>query len=142
MGQAASRVAERDHRSVRDHLRRLLWLMSEESGGICWRAPEAMAEIVHRTPRLFSEYAPVVMSLLHEMAEEDLQHFDRGLEVVANKSDVEPTLGSSSPPSVSVATACSGSDSIVSWLRSIVSRSRGLCTTIDHRFSVELEPMA
>ena len=46
MGAAAERIAPEDPDCVRDHLRRLYWLMSEESGGICWRSPEAMAEIV------------------------------------------------------------------------------------------------
>jgi hypothetical protein len=50
MGLAAGRIAQDDPEFVRDHLRRLLWLISEESGGQCWRAPEAMAEIVFRSP--------------------------------------------------------------------------------------------
>jgi len=79
MGLAASRIAEREPRSVRNHLRRLLWLISEESGGVCWRAPEAIAEIVHHKPKLFKRYARIVVFLLHEMAEEDLVHFRQGI---------------------------------------------------------------
>lgn len=75
MGLAAARIAETDPGYVREHLRRLYWLLSEESGGICWRAPEAMAEIVRRRPDLFAEYVPIVVHLIVEMAEEDLQHF-------------------------------------------------------------------
>jgi len=75
MGVAAHRIAEDDPDFVRQHLRRLHWLLSEESGGVCWRAPEAMAEIVHRRPVLFSRYVPIVISLLREMADEDLVHF-------------------------------------------------------------------
>jgi HEAT repeat protein len=79
MGFAASRIAERDRRSVRNHLRRLLWLITEESGGVCWRAPEAMAEIVRHHPKRFANYARIVVFLLHEMAEEDLVHFRAGV---------------------------------------------------------------
>ena len=78
MGLAASRVAQHDPQYVRNHLRRLYWLLSEESGGICWRAPEAMAEIVRHQPNLFADYIPIVVSLLVSMAEEDLDHFRPG----------------------------------------------------------------
>jgi hypothetical protein len=78
VGVAASRVAENDPDHVREHLRRLLWLMSEESGGICWRAPEAMAEIVRREPEIFAEYLPIVLFLIESLAGEDLEHFRAG----------------------------------------------------------------
>ena len=58
---------------------RLYWLISEESGGICWRAPEAMAEIVGRRPDLVGDYIPIVIALLGEMADEDLDHFRAGI---------------------------------------------------------------
>ncbi len=79
MGAAAERIAPSDPDCVRDHLRRLYWLLSEESGGICWRAPEAMAEIVRRLPDLNSDYVPIVVSLIREMADEDLAHFRAGI---------------------------------------------------------------
>jgi hypothetical protein len=75
---AASRVAADDPDHVREHLRRLLWLMSEESGGVCWHAPEAMAEIVRREPEAFAEYIPIVVSLIESLAQEDLGHFKAG----------------------------------------------------------------
>ncbi len=79
MGLAAACIADHESGAVREQLRRLFWLMSEESGGICWRAPEAMAEIVRRRPALFGEYVPIIMHLLLEMAEEDLAHFRPGV---------------------------------------------------------------
>jgi hypothetical protein len=79
MGAAAEQIAEDDPNGVRDHLRRLYWLMSEESGAICWRAPEAMGEIVRRQPDLFGDYIPIIVSLLREMADEDLEHFRAGI---------------------------------------------------------------
>ncbi len=79
MGIAAERIAERDPGAVREHLRRLNWLMTEESGGICWRAPEAMAEIVARLSNAYAEFVPIVVHLLVETAAEDLRHFRAGM---------------------------------------------------------------
>jgi HEAT repeat protein len=79
IGAAARGIAEDDPDCVRDYLRRLHWLLSEESGGLCWRAPEAMAEIVQHRPELFSDYIPIVVSLLEQMADEDLVHFRAGI---------------------------------------------------------------
>ncbi len=75
LGVAARRVSEFDPDYVREHLRRLYWLISEESGGICWHAPAAMAEIVRHEPKLFADYVPIVIFLIPNMAEEDLDHF-------------------------------------------------------------------
>ena len=79
MGRAAAAVAETSPEAVREHLRRLLWLISEESGGLCWRSPEAMAEIVRRAPLVGRDYIPIIVNLLVEMAEEDLAHFRGGI---------------------------------------------------------------
>jgi hypothetical protein len=79
MGIAAGSVARDDPQFVRNHLRKLYWLLSEESGGVCWMAPQSMAEIVRRDPELFADYVPIVISLIHEMAEEDLEHFRAGI---------------------------------------------------------------
>jgi hypothetical protein len=79
MGVAADRIAEKNPDFVRSHLRRLHWLLSEESGGICLLAPPAMAEIVCRRPTLFFDYAPITIHLISDMAEEDLGHFRNGI---------------------------------------------------------------
>jgi hypothetical protein len=79
MGVAAGAIAPDDPASVREHLRRLHWLVSEESGGVCWHAPGAMAAIVQRRPDLFGDYVPIVVTLLIEMAEEDLERFRAGV---------------------------------------------------------------
>jgi HEAT repeat protein len=78
LGVAADRVAEADPGYVQEHLRRLYWLLSEESGGVCWRAPEAMAEIVRQRPGLFAAYVPIIIFLIPNMAAEDLEHFRAG----------------------------------------------------------------
>lgn len=79
LGVAAEQLVDHDPEAVRSYLRRLLWLISEESGGICWHAPQGMAEIVRRRPRLFGDYVPIVLNLLVEMADEDLDHFRPGV---------------------------------------------------------------
>ena len=79
IGLAADRLSAEDADYVRSHLRRLHWLIGEESGGICWYSPQAMAEIVRRRPTVFPEYAPIVATLLITMAEEDLAHFRAGV---------------------------------------------------------------
>lgn len=75
MGLAADRLAGVDPQAVLNHLRRLYWLISEESGGQCWRAPEALAEVILRAPELSADYIPIVVGLIESMAEEDLEHF-------------------------------------------------------------------
>jgi hypothetical protein len=79
LGVAASRIAEGDPDHVRELLRRLMWLVNDESGGICLRAPEAMAEILRRQPTLYADYIPIVTLLLINLAEEDLERFRAGI---------------------------------------------------------------
>jgi hypothetical protein len=79
MGAAAARIADDDPDYVREHLRRLRWLISDESGGICWHAPEAMAEIVRRRADMFHEHVPIIVYLLRVMEPEDLVHFRAGI---------------------------------------------------------------
>ena len=78
MGLAAGRIADEDPEFVRNHLRRLMWLLSDESGGIGWRAPEMMAEIVRNRPEQFGEFVPIIISLL-DMEEEDAARFRPGI---------------------------------------------------------------
>jgi hypothetical protein len=78
MGAAADRIAAEDPDAVREHVRKLNWLITEESGGICWRAPECMAEIVRHRPDLLEEFIPIIVSLIVNLAEEDLGHFRCG----------------------------------------------------------------
>lgn len=47
-------------------MRRFIWSLNDESGGIGWGAPEAMAEIVCHSPLLASEYHHMVLAYIHE----------------------------------------------------------------------------
>lgn len=66
IGISAPILALRDMEKVRRQIRQLLWLMNDESGGICWMAPEAIGEIVHAIPELAEEYLPLMPSFFRE----------------------------------------------------------------------------
>jgi hypothetical protein len=59
-------------------MRRLYWLITEESGSVFWRAPECMAECCVRLPSLFKSHIPITFHLLETLEEEDLEHFRPG----------------------------------------------------------------
>jgi hypothetical protein len=77
MGMAASRIAESDPEYIRIHLRRLNWLLNDESGGIGWRAPELIGEILFRKPGLFADFIPLLVNLM-DMEPEDRVRFKSG----------------------------------------------------------------
>lgn len=75
-GLAAKIIAERDPEYVRNYLLRLFWLVNDESGGICWRGPELIGEILHHCPQ-FSQFFPMLISLL-DLEKEDAPRFRSG----------------------------------------------------------------
>jgi hypothetical protein len=77
LGLAAGTIADRDPEYVRVHLRRLMWLLSDESGGIGWKAPEAMGEMIRSRPHLFCEFIPILIAVL-DMEPEDVPSFRAG----------------------------------------------------------------
>jgi len=66
MGEVVSQLAEEDMESARVILRRLMWQLNDESGGIGWGCPEAMGEILARNRKLAEEFAPIVVSYVRE----------------------------------------------------------------------------
>ncbi len=78
MGMAVEKVAVSHKAFVREHMRRLYWLITEESGSVFWRAPECMAECCVRLPVLFKSHIPITFHLLETLEEEDLEHFRPG----------------------------------------------------------------
>ena len=70
LGDAVARIAEGDLEAARIILRRFLWSLNDESGGIGWGAPEAMAECLCRDERLAGEYAHMLVSYMREDGEE------------------------------------------------------------------------
>jgi hypothetical protein len=62
MGLVATRLADEDLESGRVVMRRLMWSLADESGGIGWGAPEAMGEIMANHEGLAREFAHVLVS--------------------------------------------------------------------------------
>ncbi|HEB50056.1 MAG TPA: HEAT repeat domain-containing protein [Desulfobulbus sp.] len=70
MGEMVARLAGQDMEEARIIMRRLLWSLNDESGGIGWGAPEAMAEIMVHHAGLAEEYVHMLISYMHEDGEE------------------------------------------------------------------------
>ncbi|NPA94793.1 MAG: HEAT repeat domain-containing protein [Thermodesulfobacteria bacterium] len=65
-GRAVSRLAQEDMEQARIVMRRLMWSLNDESGGIGWGAPEAMAEAMAQNETLAREYARILLSYIWE----------------------------------------------------------------------------
>lgn len=63
-GILVSRMADDDLEAARVVMRRFLWALNEESGGIGWGVPEAMARILGASPVLRHEYLHLFCSYL------------------------------------------------------------------------------
>ncbi|NOZ24129.1 MAG: HEAT repeat domain-containing protein [Planctomycetes bacterium] len=65
MGKIVSMLAEESMERARTIMRRLMWSLNDESGGIGWGAPEAMAEIMANHKGLADEFAHVLVSFIN-----------------------------------------------------------------------------
>jgi len=72
-GRVVCRLAARNMEAARVVMRRLLWSLNDESGGIGWGAPEAMAAAMARSPALADEYLHMLVSYLKEDGDEPHQ---------------------------------------------------------------------
>jgi hypothetical protein len=72
-GLVVDRMARQDMESGRIIMRRFLWSLNDESGGIGWGAPEAMAEIMAINEDLFQEYGHMLFSYMREDGPESFQ---------------------------------------------------------------------
>ncbi len=55
MGEVARVLTERSREEGRELMKRLLWSITEESGGLGWSSIEMIAEVVVRSPEVFSD---------------------------------------------------------------------------------------
>ena len=69
VGLAAKALVKTDHEFLRETVRKLLWSLSDESGGIGWSAPELLGEIVSADPKRFSDIVPLIAQV-YEVEEE------------------------------------------------------------------------
>ena len=78
IGMVTATLADGDMNGARVFVRRLMWQLNDESGGIGWGAPEAIGEITARHETLAQEYAAILLSYLapwgNYLEHEPLQH--------------------------------------------------------------------
>jgi hypothetical protein len=64
MGFLARRISGTRMEKARIILRRIMWNLNDESGGIGWGSPEAMGEILSKSPELAVEFKSILFSYL------------------------------------------------------------------------------
>lgn len=72
LGPVAKTVAEDNEEQVAKQIQKFLWMMNDESGGLCRRGPEAIGEILVHVPSLISQYGHLLPAYLWE------EPFERG----------------------------------------------------------------
>jgi HEAT repeat protein len=66
IGIAVKEVGRVNIEKVREFIRSMIWLMCDESGGIGWHAPQAIAETLYGVPSLLGEYGKLLPKYLIE----------------------------------------------------------------------------
>jgi hypothetical protein len=64
MGFLGNRTAKKNLEKARIILRRIMWNLNDESGGIGWGSPEAMGEILCQSPEIALEFKSILFSYL------------------------------------------------------------------------------
>ena len=100
MGVVVAALANTDMESARVVVRRCMWNLNDESGGIGWGCPEAMGDMMARQPQIAAEYACILNSYVvphgNYLEHEVLQ---RGvLWGLARVSEVTPELVADTAP--------------------------------------------
>ena len=66
LGPVMSDLADKDMEAARIVMRRFMWSLNDESGGIGWGAPEAMGEIMALHDKLAEEYGHMLVAYMRE----------------------------------------------------------------------------
>jgi hypothetical protein len=66
LGAVVANLAQDDMESARVVMRRMIWNLNDESGGIGWGVPETMGEVMARHQGLAREYVNILMSYIRE----------------------------------------------------------------------------
>ena len=66
VGIVVAEMADQEPETARTIMRRLMWSLNDESGGIGWGAPEAMGEIMARHQQLAEEYHLILLSYIRD----------------------------------------------------------------------------
>jgi hypothetical protein len=64
MGELALRLSLKQMEKARILMRRIMWNLNDESGGIGWGSPEAMGQILYKSPALAMEFKSILFSYL------------------------------------------------------------------------------
>ena len=64
MGAVIADLAQEDMESARVIMRRMIWNLNDESGGIGWGIPEVMGEVMARHEGLANEYVNILVSYI------------------------------------------------------------------------------
>ena len=101
-GIVTANLAEERIEAARVVMRRLMWHLNDESGGIGWGAPEAMGETLARSPRLAAEYHRILVSYVRPDGN-FLEHpiLQRGtLWAVGRLAEAHPDLAADAAPAL------------------------------------------
>ena len=66
IGAVVANLAQDDMESARVVMRRMIWNLNDESGGIGWGLPEAMGEVMAQHEGLAQEYVHMLLSYIRE----------------------------------------------------------------------------
>jgi hypothetical protein len=69
VGLVSKELVRTDYEFLRETVRKLLWSLSDESGGIGWSAPELLGEIVSADAKRFGDIIPLIAQV-YEVEEE------------------------------------------------------------------------
>jgi HEAT repeat protein len=94
MGVVVSRLADEEIESARIIMRRLMWNLNDESGGIGWGAAEAMGEILASSDVLSDEYASILLSYARKDGNfQEYEYMQRGvLWGIGRFAEIKPGL--------------------------------------------------
>ncbi len=63
VGHVAALYVRNNYDFLRETIRKLLWSLSDESGGIGWSAPEILGEIVRADPKKMADVLPLIAEI-------------------------------------------------------------------------------
>lgn len=87
IGVASKIKAKADLEKIRDFIRRCIWMMNDESGGLGWHSPEIMGEILYQVPTLIPEFGHLLFHYFNESP------FERGaVHAVMRIASLAPSL--------------------------------------------------
>lgn len=94
LGRVVAQLADQELEGGRVVMRRFMWMLNDESGGIGWGVPEAMAEVMARHAGLADEFHQVLVAQMREDGNFlELEMLQRGLMWgIGRLAEVRPEL--------------------------------------------------